>query len=316
MTWLVTGGAGYIGAHLIKALQAEKCDFVIVDDLSTGKSDRLINTEFFYKADIRDLSQMRRIFEKHSLKGVFHLAAKKSVSESIVNPQIYRDVNENGTRNLAELASEFSLKYFVNSSSAAVYGNSADRIVKENSDLAPISPYGDSKLNSEKILKKCFSNSMTKFLSLRYFNVGGSESKLLADTSVSNLIPIAVNTVLRGQNPKIFGNDYDTKDGTCVRDYVHVSDVVNANIMVMKSMIEEVELPEILNIGSGVGNSVLEVIDLVLKECASDLTPLLVSRREGDPGMLVADISKLDQYLNFKPQYQIVDIVRSSIDNI
>ena len=227
-----------------------------------------------------------------------------------------RDVNENGTRNLAELASEFSLKYFVNSSSAAVYGNSADRIVKENSDLAPISPYGDSKLNSEKILKKCFSNSLTKFLSLRYFNVGGSESKLLADTSVSNLIPIAVNTVLRGQNPKIFGNDYDTKDGTCVRDYVHVSDVVNANIMVMKSMIEEVELPEILNIGSGVGNSVLEVIDLVLKECASDLTPLLVSRREGDPGMLVADISKLNQYLNFKPQYQIVVIVRSSIDNI
>jgi len=316
MTWLITGGAGYIGAHLIKALQSEKCDFVIVDDLSTGRSDRLINTEFFYKADIRDLSQMRRIFEKHSLKGVFHLAAKKSVSESIVNPQIYRDVNENGTRNLAELASEFSLKYFVNSSSAAVYGNSADRIVKENSDLAPISPYGDSKLNSEKILKKCFSNSLTKFLSLRYFNVGGSESKLLTDTSVSNLIPIAVNTVLRGQNPKIFGNDYDTKDGTCVRDYVHVSDVVNANIMVMKSMIKEVELPEILNIGSGVGNSVLEVIDLVLKECASDLTPLLVSRREGDPGMLVADISKLDQCLNFKPQYQIVDIVRSSIDNI
>jgi UDP-glucose 4-epimerase len=122
--------------------------------------------------------------------------------------------------------------------------------------------------------------------------------------------------VQRGEKPLIFGNDYQTNDGTCVRDYVHVSDVVNANIMVMKSMINEVELPQILNIGSGVGNSVLEVIDLVLKESGSDLKPLFAPRREGDPEILVADISNLIYYLNFKPQYQISDIVRSSIDNI
>jgi|688.fasta_scaffold45132_2 UDP-glucose 4-epimerase len=316
MTWLVTGGAGYIGSHLTKALQVEECDFVVVDDLSTGRFDRVSNVDFFYQTDIRDFSQMRRIFERHSFQGVFHLAAKKNVSESVRKPHLYREVNENGTRNLAELAAEFSVKYFVNSSSAAVYGNSTSRVVNENSVLIPISPYGNSKLNSEKILTKTLSITSTKFLSLRYFNVGGSESPLLTDTSVSNLIPIVVNMVQRGEKPLIFGNDYQTNDGTCVRDYVHVSDVVNANIMVMKSMINEVELPQILNIGSGVGNSVLEVIDLVLKESGSDLKPLFAPRREGDPEILVADISNLIYYLNFKPQYQISDIVRSSIDNI
>lgn len=315
MTWLVTGAAGYIGSHLANRLRLDGYNLVAVDDLSSGNVERVSKIDNFYELDICDISSLQKVFKKHSITGVLHLAAKKDVAESMLNPNLYFEVNEGGTANLAKLALENNIKYFINSSSAAVYGNSIERIVSEDSSLLPISPYGQSKLHAEQQLSSIFHNRDIKHLSLRYFNVGGSESANFTDDSKSNLIPIVIQKFRNGINPTIFGDDYDTEDGTCVRDYVHISDVVNALILCVNTLTRKSVVPKALNIGSGLGYSVLEVVKLISDEFESKLKPSFSPRRIGDPDMLVANITKSSLFMDYKPKFSMREIVKSTITN-
>ncbi|GAA4282944.1 UDP-glucose 4-epimerase GalE [Brevibacterium daeguense] len=315
MTVLVTGGAGYIGSHVVRLLENQGRDVVVVDDLSTGVADRVLNSPLV-AIDLASNDAEHRLvstFETHNVKSVIHFAAKKQVGESVERPIWYYRQNVGGLANLLAAMQTCQVNSMVFSSSAAAYGNPNQRVVAESVECRPINPYGQTKLIGEWMISNAEVAGL-KGAKLRYFNVAGAGWADLADTAIMNLIPIVINQVASGGTPVIFGNDYPTPDGTCIRDYVHVKDLAEAHLSALDYVEAGGASNSVFNVGTGRGASVSEVIDVVGRVLGVPIQPEMGERRAGDPAELVADVSAIRTELGWKSEYELEDIVRSAIE--
>ena len=310
MTWLVTGGAGYIGSHVATEFLSSNIDFRIYDYSNTRilVNDHL--DSYFDYGDIRSKDEIFNLFGKYDFKGVIHLAGLKSVKESEENPKAYDETNVIGTRNLLEVMELFGVKKLIFSSTAAVYGETKTGFVSENTAIKPVSYYGKTKVENELMLSEAEKRFGLNYINLRYFNVAGCLNHDLKDKSTENLIPAVVNQVLNGQRPKIFGRDYDTPDGTAVRDFVHVCDIVDAHLAAINYLASG-GTSDTFNIGTGLGTSVLEIVSEIISQLDSRLTPEFLGRRKGDIGMVVADPSKAEKLMGFKAQFNLSQMIAS-----
>src|SRR4051812_35775069 len=312
--WLVTGGAGYIGAHVVHALRAQDETAVILDDFSTGARDRVPEGAVLVEGTILDGELVRRTLREHAVAGVIHIAAKKQVGESVENPLLYYRENVEGTRRLLEAAVDAGVESFVFSSSAATYGMPDVEVVDEESATVPMSPYGTSKLICEWMSRDVAVATGLRVVALRYFNVAGAASPELSDPGVFNLIPMVSRELAAGAPPKVFGNDYPTPDGTCIRDYIHVCDIADAHVAALQQLATggEDNPFRVYNIGRGEGSSVLEVIEVVGKVTGLDATPEVVARRPGDPARVTASVDRITKDLGWSAKFDLDDMVGSA----
>ena len=316
-TWLITGGAGYIGTHIADLFISDGKDVVLLDSLYQGLDSRV---EYLRKkhnqdiplevVDIRDYTAVENILKSQVFTGIVHTAALKAVGESVEKPDEYREANFTATVELLKLAQKYGVKKFLFSSTAAVYG-SPDTMepCKENGPLAPISPYGSTKLDAESKVTE-FINTPGNFgTSFRFFNVVGSAAQELLDNSVENLVPIVLGKLNKGEAPVIYGTDYPTTDGTCVRDYVDVRDIAAAHLAAANAT---GVIPPIINVGTGRGASVREIIKLVLDATnKSDTAVIEAARRAGDPAFLCANVDLAASAMGFKSKYSLEESIRS-----
>lgn len=315
MTILVTGGAGYIGSHLVKALLEKNEPLLIIDNLSTGHKKAILGGEFV-EGDILDKKFIQAIFKKYPIKAVMHLAAKTVVPESIEKPLDYYETNVVGTMNLLGACKAHHIKHFIFSSSAAVYGNPSNTTVTESTPCVPTHPYGFTKYVCEKLIQDIAKTYAFNFGLLRYFNVAGASPDGLLGQSTPNatlLIKVAAEVAVgkRSAMP-IYGTDYDTPDGTAIRDFIHVCDLVNAHVLLL-DYLRAHETSQILNCGYGTGYSVQQVVNTMQKVSGQNFQLDYLPRREGDCAKLIADPSKIIETLNWQPKYkQIQHMVESA----
>ena len=310
-TWLVTGGAGYIGAHVVKSLLENDFKVVIVDDLSTGLARKVPSNVVFEKIDIAETSKLAQIMKSHKVEGVIHLAAKKAVGESMINPSLYFKENIGGFISLLEAMSQADVKRIVYSSSAAVYGTPTENKVTEKSATNPESPYGETKLVGEWLLKADEKARQIQWIALRYFNVVGAANPELGDTGVNNLVPMAFRALSNNQRPQVFGGDYATQDGSCIRDYIHVSDLADSHLIAAQKLLNE-NYCGIINIGRGQGFSVKQVMDTISEVLGKNINYEVVDRRPGDPAQTIADVSKAKSDLNWEAKNDLKSMVSSA----
>ncbi len=316
-TWLLTGGAGYIGTHIADEFISAGKSVVIVDSLYQGLESRIVflrakhGVEIpFIKCDIRDYNEIENVIREYKIDGIVHTAALKAVGESMEKPDEYFQVNLDATKELIEIAKRNGVKKFIFSSTAAVYG-SPDSMepCKEDGPKAPISPYGDSKYQAESSVTAFINEPGNHGTSLRFFNVVGAAAQELLDNSVENLVPIVLGKLNKGEAPVIFGTDYPTPDGTCIRDYVDVRDIARAHLAAANAT---TKLPPAMNIGTGRGASVREIIKLVLDATnKSDTAVIENPRRAGDPAFLCADVTLAKSAMGFQSQYSLEASIRS-----
>ncbi len=311
MTWMVTGGAGYIGAHVVSALVRDGQSVVALDDLSTGAAERVDPGAAFVEGSVLDGELVRRVIGEHGVTGVVHIAAKKQVGESVADPLLYYRENVAGLVALLDACRAHDVDRFVFSSSAATYGLPDVDMVDEDTVGVPLSPYGESKLIGEWLLRDCATAYGMRQMSLRYFNVAGAGSPELADVGVFNLIPLVFQALSQGRRPKVFGADYPTPDGTCVRDYVHVADIADAHLAAARAL-DEGAPSATYNIGRGEGSSVLEVLEVVGKVTGLDVTYDVVERRPGDPARIVAAVDRIRAGLGFEATHDLPSMVESA----
>ena len=315
MSILVTGGAGYIGSHCVDVLIEKGYEVVVVDNLQTGHEESIPETATFYQGDIRDKRFLTQVFEFENIEGVIHFAANSLVGESVEEPLMYFDNNVYGTQVLADVMREQDVNAIVFSSSAATYGEPKEVPILETAETNPTSPYGETKLMMEKILKWCDKAYGTKFVALRYFNVAGAklDGTIGEDHNPeSHLIPIILQTALGQRDSlKIFGDDYPTPDGTCIRDYVHVLDLAEAHVLAIDYLLKGSE-SNIFNLGSSVGFSVQEMLEEARKVTGKAIDAEVIPRRAGDPSTLVASSDKAKSVLGWSPRYTEVDTILSS----
>lgn len=315
MSILVCGGAGYIGSHTVKELIG-KYDVVVLDNLSTGFPFLLDEKVTFVEGNLGDEGILDKIFSEHEIDAVFHFAANSLVGESVLQPLKYYQNNVGATIVLLKKMVEYGVDKFIFSSTAATYGIPEADIITEDSAANPINPYGRSKLMVEKILADTANAHDFKFIVLRYFNAAGAHASGEIGEShdpESHLIPIVMQHLL-GQREKIsvFGTDYETEDGTCIRDYIHVTDLANAHILAYEGLAEGSVENEIFNLGNGAGYSVNEVIERCEKVSGKKATIEYTDRRPGDPAVLVASSRKIENALGWKPQFQLEAIIESA----
>ena len=310
-TWLLTGGAGYIGAHVIRSLQASGRDVVVLDDLSTGKASKVPAEVPLIQAHIGDHSAVTAALREHGVAGVVHLAAKKAVGESVERPEYYYRENVDGMLTLLEAMAEAGTRNLVYSSSAAVYGTPAEEFVSERSPLAPESPYGQTKVVGEWMTRNAAVNRELSWISLRYFNVAGAASPMLGDTSANNLIPMVFRAMSQGLRPQVFGDDYPTPDGSCIRDYIHVADLSDAHVAAAAACEADL-VGEVYNVGRGQGVSVFEVMEMVSEVVGHDIGAEVAPRRPGDPAQLVATVEKINTELGWSAHYDLRQMVASA----
>ena len=311
MTWLVTGGAGYIGAHVVRALLGSGESVVVLDDLSTGEQDRVDPAAAFVQGSVLDRGLVRRALREHEVTGVVHIAAKKQVGESVADPLLYYRENVEGLVALLEGCRTKGVDRFVFSSSAATYGLPDVDAVTEDTPGVPLSPYGETKLVGEWVLRDCEAAFGLRTMSMRYFNVAGAASPELGDVGVFNLIPMVFERLEAGERPRVFGADYPTPDGTCVRDYVHVADIADAHLAAARAL-DDGAPSATYNIGRGEGSSVLDVLKVVGEVTGLDAAPEVVDRRPGDPARIVATVDRIEQGLGFSAQHGLRDMVESA----
>jgi UDP-glucose 4-epimerase len=312
VTWLVTGGAGYIGAHVVRALRAVQQPVVVLDDLSTGIASRVPDDVPLIKADVRDRAQVAYAISRHRVAGVVHLAARKDVMESTMDPLSYYRDNLDGLRAVLDASSALGARYQVFSSSAAVYGTPPEALVTEDSRTRPENAYGRTKLIGEWMLRDAAQAAGLRFVALRYFNVAGAGAPELGDVGGSNLLPRLLRAVAGDCAVTVHGSDYPTPDGSCVRDYVHVSDIAAAHAAAALALRSGAITGEVFNVGQGVGVSVLEMVDAVTRITGRPLPVQPGPRRPGDPARVVASAERIQRLLGWRAQHGLDDIVASA----
>lgn len=315
MTILVCGGAGYIGSHTVKELIG-KYDVVVLDNLTTGYPFLLDGKAIFEEGDLGDGAVLDRIFTKYKIDAVFHFAANSLVGESVQNPLKYYKNNVSATLVLLEKMIEHGVGKFIFSSTAATYGIPDTDMITEDTATNPINPYGKSKLMVEDILADLSAVHDFQYIVLRYFNAAGAHIEGEIGEShdpETHLIPIVLQHLL-GQRERIsvFGTDYDTPDGTCIRDYIHVTDLANAHILAYEGMVSGIVANDVFNLGNGSGYSVKEIIDICEKVSGKVAVIDYADRRAGDPAVLVASSAKIDGKLGWKPKYNLQEIIESA----
>jgi UDP-glucose 4-epimerase len=311
MTWMLTGGAGYIGAHIVRAFAAAGLPVVVLDDLSTGIRENVPPEVPFVLASVGDSGAVRAALREHHVTGVLHLAAQKAVGESVAKPLLYWDENVGGMRSLLQSCLDEGVDRVLFSSSAAVFGNPPVDFVTEETPVAPMSPYGETKLVGEWMLRDVAAATGLRWAALRYFNVAGAGAPELADRSVNNLVPMTFQALTEGRNPQLFGDDYDTRDGSCIRDYIHVVDLAEAHAAAA-ARLDEAPIGEVFNVGRGEGVTVSEVFATVREVTGIDFTVDVVGRRAGDPAAYFADATKIGKELNWTARLDLTDMVRSA----
>lgn len=314
MTWLITGGAGYIGAHVVRAMTEAGERAVVYDDLSTGIAARVPDGVPLVVGSVLDGDRLTRTFREHAVTGIVHLAGKKQVGESVERPLHYYHENVEGLRVLlGAVAASDDVAHFVFSSSASVYGMPDVDLVTEETPCLPMSPYGETKLAGEWLVRAVGRAHGLTTASLRYFNVAGTASADLVDTGVFNLVPMVFEKLTAGEAPRIFGADYPTPDGTCVRDYIHVVDIAEAHVAAARRLASAAPGTDLtLNIGRGQGVSVREMTDLI-NEVTGHATPAEVTaRRPGDPARVVAAADRIATELGWSAKRDVRDMVASA----
>jgi UDP-glucose 4-epimerase len=288
VSWLVTGGAGYIGSHIVRAFAAEDIPPVVIDDLSSGHREFVRPDVPFYRGSVGNVDLLRQIFASHPIRGVVHLAGFKYAGVSVQRPLHTYSENVTGMVALLQAMADGGIDKIVFSSSAAVFGTPDVELVTEETPTHPESPYGESKLIGEWLLRDQARAASLAHTSLRYFNVVGSGFPDLRDTSPHNLFPIVFDQLVAGKTPYINGDDYPTRDGTCVRDYIHVSDLAVSHVAAAKALDDRRALQPVYNLGSGSGLSVREIMEAVARVTGIEFTPDIHPRRPGDPAQIVA----------------------------
>lgn len=317
MKVLVTGGAGYIGSHVVKQLGAAGHDIIVYDNLSTGYK-WAVTCGTLIVGDLKDLADLEKVFSTYQFDAVLHFAANIVVPESVTNPLKYYGNNTRNTLNLLTMIEKYKTPYLVFSSTAAVYGMPDEKVMLEDMPLLPINPYGASKMMSERMITDLGYATDLNYTILRYFNVAGADLQSRigqATPEATHLIKVACECANgKRDGMKVFGTDYDTRDGTCIRDYIHVDDLAKAHVMALEHMKSKNE-SNILNCGYGRGFTVKEVIDVVKELSGVDFKVEEVSRREGDPDALMANNSKIRVVLGWEPDYDDLRvIVKSALD--
>ena len=308
---LVTGGAGYIGSHAVLALRDAGWPVVVIDNLVTGFRWAVPDGVAFYEGDIAESALVAKIIKEQNIGAIMHFAGSVVVPESVENPLKYYDNNSAKSRSLIESAVNGSVKHFIFSSTAATYGIPEVSPVSEDTPQKPINPYGMSKLMTEHMLRDVSAAHDMNFCALRYFNVAGADPEGRTGQSTvgaTHLIKIAVEAALgKRESVAVFGTDYDTPDGTGVRDYIHVSDLAAAHVLALQALIDEPQQNHLLNCGYGQGFSVLEVLDAVDRVTNLKLNRIMEARRAGDPDSLISDNSAIMKSFPWQPKYADLD---------
>jgi len=307
---LVTGGAGYIGSACVAALLKQGCQVTVLDNLSTGQRDKVADQVIFKEGDITDKEVVEAVFAETQFDAVIHFAAKKAVGESEINPSLYFYNNVLGSLNILSAMEKYKVPHLVFSSTAAVYAPVKENTpVTETDDLAPASVYGRTKLMTEDMIREYHRlGFLSSYAILRYFNVAGDAGLNYHEKDAQNVFPILVNSIKNGTPFNIFGTDYDTKDGTCVRDYIHLSDLVSAHIKAL-----DCQDADIYNLGTSQGYSVQELVQAFEKNSGQEIAVIKTSRRKGDVAFITAAATKAKNKLNWSPVFTIDDMVKSVI---
>ncbi|MEO3974679.1 UDP-glucose 4-epimerase GalE [Streptomyces sp. CAU 1734] len=313
MTWLITGGAGYIGAHVARAMNDAGEKVVVLDDMSSGIVKRLPESVPLVRGSVLDRELLDHTLAGHGVTGVIHLAAKKQVGESVEQPLRYYEENVHGLTVLLDAVVKAGIRKFLFSSSAAVYGVPEAEVIPESAPCLPINPYGETKLAGEWLVRAAGRAHGLSTACLRYFNVAGTARPELADTGVFNIIPMFFDRLTRGEAPRIFGDDYPTPDGTCIRDYIHVADLADAHLTVARRLaVQDTAGDLTVNIGRGEGVSVRELADLVNEVTGRGVTPVVEARRPGDAAKAVASVERIGRELGWSASRDVREMVESA----
>jgi UDP-glucose 4-epimerase len=312
MAWLVTGGAGYIGSHVVEAFRDAGLEAVVLDDLSSGREEFVPEGVPFVRGSLLDREVVRSAFEQHEISGVVHIAGFKYAGVSVTKPLHTYQQNVTAMVLLLEEMQRAGVDAAVFSSSAAVYGTPDTDLVTEDTPKNPQSPYGESKLIGEWLLRDQAVAAGLRHTSLRYFNVVGSGSPRLYDVSPHNLFPLVFEALLAGGTPRINGTDYPTPDGTCVRDYIHVADLAISHVAAARRLDAREPVEPVYNLGSGDGVSVGEIMSAVAEVTGIDFTPEVGPRRAGDPARIVASGELAARDLDWRMRHSLTDMVRSA----
>lgn len=311
MSVLVCGGAGYIGSHMTAELLERGKDAVIIDNFQKGHKEAVLGGKI-YKGDLRDTSFLDKVFTENEIDSVIDFAADSLVGESVAEPIKYFENNVGSTLNLLKAMKNHGVKYIVFSSTAATYGEPDNIPIREEDKTVPTNPYGETKLTVEKILKWCDNAYGIKYTALRYFNAAGAHinGKIGEDhRPETHLIPLVIQAALKQRDKiMIFGDDYNTEDGTCVRDYIHVTDLANAHLLALDRLQNGGD-SKIYNLGNGKGFSVREVIDIARRVTGREIKEEITKRRAGDPAVLVASSQKAIKELGWKPKYNSLETI-------
>lgn len=315
MAVLVTGGAGYIGSHVVRLLLKKRYEVIILDNLSRGHKESLPQNVIFEEVDLLDKEKLSLVIQKHNIESVIHFAALAYVGESVEDPEMYYRNNVSGSFNLINALKEKGVKHFVFSSTCSLYGNPLTIPISEKENTKPINPYAKTKLMIEQILADYESAYGMKYVALRYFNAAGaSVSGEIGESHFPepHLIPLVLFTALgKRESISIYGDDYPTPDGTCVRDYIHVEDLADAHVKALEYL-NKGNSSQIINLGTGDGNSVKEVISVAEEVTGRKIKSVIAPRREGDPAVLVADNKKAKEVLGWNPNFNLKDIVQTA----
>jgi len=316
MSWLVTGGAGYIGAHIVRALGSAGLSPVVIDDLSSGHASFVPEGVPFVEGTILDRALVEQTLREHDVEGVIHVAGFKYAGVSVKRPLHTYEQNVEGTRVVLQAMADAGVDKLVFSSSAAVYGTPDVELVTEDLPKRPASPYGESKLIGEWLIRDqavatADDDKPLRHTSLRYFNVVGSGDLAVYDTSPHNLFPLVFEALIEGRTPRIYGDDYDTPDGTNVRDYVHVADIAAAHVVAAERLAAGEPIEAAYNLGSRNGLSVRQIMDAMARVTGIDFTPEIAPRRAGDPDRIVATGELAARDLQWENRYSVDEMVRT-----